>query len=261
MKKLLLILYIFSFPAFAVDYPEKPSPWKLVNDYAGIMSTSEQQQIDRKLRIFEDSTSIQIVVVTLTTLDGYPPADYAIELGRKWGVGTKENSNGVILLISKDERKIFIATGYGMEGIMPDALCRRIIENDIKPYFKQQQFFEGIDNGTTQMMRLAKGEYKGKPGKKAAPFIGIGSALFVIVLIFLIKIRSTRSYASLNSVPFWVAWQILNAATSRRSGRWSDFSGGRGGFGGWSGGGGGGGFGSGSFGGGSFGGGGAGGSW
>jgi uncharacterized protein len=257
MKKLLLLLYIISFPAFGIDFPPRPVPPHLVNDLAGMMSEDERAIIESKLIAFNDSTSIQIAVVTLTTLDGYPIDDYAFKLAQQWGIGQKETSNGVLLLISKDERKMWIATGYGMEGIMPDALCKRIITNDITPYFKQQRYFEGIDNGTTQMMLLAKGEYKGtgKGKSRPAPFFGFGMILSVILIIFLFRYRSVRSYAGLNNIPFWAAWTLLNSGRSRSGGGWTNFSGGSGGFGG----GGGGGFGG--FGGGSFGGGGAGGSW
>lgn len=263
MKKLLLILYIFSFPSYGIDFPKPSSPPKLVNDFAHLLDRDEVQMLENKLVDFNDSTSIQIAVVTVNTLDGYPIDDYAFQLAKEWGIGQQQTSNGVLLLISKDERKMFIATGYGMEGIMPDALCKRIITNDITPYFKQQQYFEGIDNGTTQMMLLAKGEYQGTGAnnKEPFPFAIIGAGLFIFFLAMVFRIRSTRSYATLNNVPFWIAWQILNAARSRQSGRWSDFSKGSGGFGGFSGGSSSGGSSFGGFGGGSFGGGGAGGSW
>lgn len=265
MKKLLFLLYIITLPVYGIDFPAKPNPPRLVNDFAGLLSANEDQQLENKLVAFDDSTSIQIAVITVTTLDGYDISDYAFKLAQQWGIGQKGSSNGVLLLISKEERKMFIATGYGMEGIMPDAICSRIIRNDITPYFKNQQYYEGIDNGTTQMMLLAKGEYKGsgsKKGDKEFPLIGFGVVFLVIFLVIVSRVRSTRSYASLNNIPFWVAWQLLNAAASRQKGRWNDFNKGGGFFGGGGfGGGSSGGGGFGGFGGGSFGGGGAGGSW
>lgn len=253
--QLLIFLYIISIPAFGIDFPLRPDPPRLVNDLAGMMSKDEADIIENKLVAFDDSTSIQIAVVTVTSLDGYPIDDYAFKLAEQWGIGQKETSNGVLLLISKNERKMFIATGYGMEGIMPDALCKRIITNDITPPFKRQQYFEGIDEGTTQMMLLAKGEYKGKGRVKSkAPFLGFGVVLFVLFIIFMTRFRSAKSYGSLNNIPWWVAWTLLNSG--RRSGSgWGNFNSGSGSFGGGSSGGFGG------FGGGSFGGGGAGGSW
>ena len=267
MRKLLFIFLLFQicfFPVSALDFPARPNPPHLVNDFTNTLTTDQQRILEEKLVAFNDTTSIQIAVVILKTLDGYPPSDYAFELAQKWGIGQKETNNGVLLLISMEEHKLFIATGYGMEGIMPDVQSRRIVANDITPYFKNGQYFEGIDNGITQMMALAKGEYQGKGTttnlKRKAPY-GIFFILIIILLIFIFRIRSVKSYASLNSIPFWTAWMLLNAAANRHSGRYSDFNRGGGGFGGFGGGSSGGGGGFGGFGGGSFGGGGAGGSW
>ena len=260
---LFLLLQIYLLPLSALDFPARPNPPRLVNDFTNTLTADQQSILEEKLVAFNDTTSIQIAVVILKTLDGYPLSDYAFELAQKWGIGQKESNNGVLLLISIEEHRLFIATGYGMEGIMPDIQSRRIVANDITPYFKNGQYFEGIDNGTNQMMALAKGEYQGKGTttnlKKNAPY-GIFFILIIILLIFIFRIRSVKSYAVLNSIPFLTAWMLLNAASNRHSGRWSDFNRGSGGFGGFGGGSsGGGGFGG--FGGGSFGGGGAGGSW
>lgn len=266
MKKI-LILYILIFAGvktFAIDYPARPNPPRLVNDLTGTLSSEEANALEQKLVRFNDSTSIQIAVVMLTSLDGYPIEQYATELGEKWGVGEKKSNNGVMLLVSMKEHQITIATGYGLEGAMPDALCRRIIENDIKPNFKEGQYYQGLDAGINQMIALSKGEYKATPTRKSrqqGPSIySIFFILFIFIMIMAFKVRSVRRYSLLNGIPFFVAWQLLNAASGRSSGRWSDFNGG--GFGGGFGGGGdsgGGGFGG--FGGGSFGGGGASGSW
>jgi uncharacterized protein len=262
MRRLLLFIFLLAgFTSAAIDFPPKPDPPRLVNDYTSTLTESEISRLENKLVIFNDTTSIQIAVVILKTLDGYPLSDYAFELAERWGIGQSETNNGVLLLISKEERKLYIATGYGMEGMMPDALTRRIIAENITPHFRQGSYYDGIDEGTTQIMLLAKGEYKGKGRKEdKAPFIGIGIILFILFIIFLMRVRSVRAYSSLNDIPFWLVWQLLSSGTNKHKGKWSDFSGGRGSFGGFGGGGsGGGGFGG--FGGGSFGGGGAGGSW
>jgi uncharacterized protein len=263
MRHFIFLFLLISIKAVAIDYPQRPEPPRLVNDFTGILNSSEQQSLENKLVTFNDTTSIQIAVVILHTLDGYPPADYSFELAKRWGIGQKETNNGVLLLVSLDERKMFIATGYGMEGIMPDALCRRIIENDIRPFFREGKYYEGLDNGTTQMMLLAKGEYKGTAKAKSSKQAPSGFFMIIIAIIFIVifsRIRSARNYSALNNVPFWIAWSLLSSARRSQGGSWGNFSGGRGSFGGWSGGGGGGG-GFGGFGGGSFGGGGAGGSW
>jgi uncharacterized protein len=206
---------------------------------------------------YNDSTSTQIAVVMLSSLDGYPIEDYAFELGERWGVGQKGKNNGVVVLIAKDDRKVFIATGYGMEGVMPDGLVKRIVETDIKPAFRAGDYYGGIDRATDSMIRLAAGEYQAEPqGQKDKPPPVLFIILFILfmTLFMIFKARSVRNYANVNSIPFWTAWMLLNQARKSHRGTWGGFSGG----GGWSGGGGGG---FGGFGGGSFGGGGAGGSW
>ena len=191
----------------------------------------------------------------LSTLDGYPISDYAFKLGEAWGIGQKGKNNGALLLISLNEHKLFIAPGYGLEGVMPDAYCKQIIDNDITPYFKQQQYYEGIDAGTTQIANLARGDYKStapkrNKGKQQLPYLQIFIIAIVIIIFFFSRIHSARRYSSLNNVPFWVAWGLLNAASGRSRGSWGNFNSGSGGFGGGSSGGGFGGFGGGSFGGG-----------
>ncbi|MBL7922770.1 MAG: TPM domain-containing protein [Bacteroidia bacterium] len=264
-RLLFLLLFFLSHGFAAVEFPPSPNPPRLVNDFTGTLSPLEKEELENALLAFNDTTSVQISVVIISTLDGYPIEQYAFELGEKWGIGEKKTNNGALLLIALSDRKLFIATGYGLEGALPDALSKRIIENDIKPFFKEQRYFEGIKAGTGKMMDAVKGEYKDTPrrnkSKDGIPAVFI--ILFVLILIFVFKIFSVRRYAMLNDVPFWIAWQLLNAAAGRQKGGWSDFNKGSGPFfGGFGGGGGGsssGGFGG--FGGGSFGGGGAGGSW
>ncbi len=255
--QLLAALFLFSFPGFSQECPEKPSPPRLVNDYTGALSESEKQALENKLVAYNDSTSTQIAIVMLHTLDGYPIDDYAFSLAEKWGIGQKGINNGVLLLVAVNDRKVFIATGYGMEGVMPDGLIKRIIEQDIKPSFKIGDYYGGLDRGTDSMFRLAAGEYKSSEKKdsgKPPPVIFILAIIFFVVMAFAMKIRSVQKYSIVNNIGFWAAWSLLNQAGRIHRGTWGGFSGGSG----W-GGGGGGGFGG--FGGGSFGGGGAGGSW
>ena len=243
---------------YSQEFPEKPSPPRLVNDYTGSLSESEKQALENKLVNYNDSTSTQIAIVMLRSLDGYPIDDYAFKLAEKWGIGQKGISNGVLVMVATEDRKIFIATGYGMEGVMPDGLVKRIIEQDIKPSFKNGDYYGGLDKGTDSMFRLAAGEYQSsgkEKSEKPAPALIILALVFFFIMIFVFKVRSVQKYSIVNNIGFWAAWTLLNQATRRHSGSWGGFTGG----GSWGGGGGGGGFGG--FGGGSFGGGGAGGSW
>lgn len=260
----LLLIVCSTLQLFAQEIPPRPNPPRLVTDFTNTLSASELSALENKLVAFNDSSSVQIAVVMMSTLDGYPLSDYSFKLAEQWGIGQKGKNNGVLLLISMNERKMFIAPGYGLEGAMPDAYCKRIIEEDIKPFFKQQQYYEGIDAGTTQIINLARGDYQPTaPAKRKGKGVPIPALLImaaIFAVIFLSRIRSVSRYSSLNSIPFWAAWGLLNATRGRQSGSWGSFTSGGGGFGGFGGGsGGGGGFGG--FGGGSFGGGGAGGSW
>lgn len=251
---LLLIPYFVS--GKEGDFPGRSST--IVTDYTNTLSPQEQQSLERKLVAFNDSTSSQVAVVVLASVGNYDISDYAVQLYNQWGIGQKEKNNGVLILVAKDDRKVFITTGYGMEGVLPDALCKRIVNNDILPNFKTGNYHGGLDAAVNSIISIVKGEYtaddymKGK--KEKIPWFGILLAIFIFFIVILSKIGSTRNYARRNNLGFWAAWALMNAAMNRgRShGSWGGFSGGSGGFGG-------GGFGG--FGGGMSGGGGAGGSW
>lgn len=249
--------------SYGQEFPEKPVPARLVNDFTNTLQADEKDALEKKLVAFNDSTSTQIAIVMMQTLDGYPLADYSFKLGEKWGIGQKGKNNGIIILISLGERKVFIAPGYGLEGSVTDAVSRRIIEMVIKPAFRQKQYYEGLDEATNTLMSLTKGEFTAdeyvKKGHKF-PLLPFMLIIGIIIFIGFYKVKKTINYASMNHVPFWTAWMLLNALSSRGSGSWNDFSSGRGGFGGFGGGSNDGGS-FGGFGGGSFGGGGAGGDW
>ena len=160
-------------------------------------------------------------------------------------------------MVAKEDRKVWITTGYGMEGVLPDALVKRVVNNDILPNFKEGNYYEGLDEAVNSIMSIVKGEYtadKTNRKKEKVPWFGVLLALFVLFIIVVSKIGSTRNYARRNNLGFWAAWALMNAAMNRNRSRgsWGGFSSGSGGFGG-------GGFGG--FGGGMSGGGGAGGSW
>lgn len=263
--RLFFLLFIFSgyTSAFAQELPPKPNPPKLVNDYAGVLSEEEKNLLEQKLVAFNDSTSSQIAVVLMQSTGEYPVDDYAIALYRNWGIGQKGKDNGVVILCAMADRRVAIITGYGLEGALPDAVCKRIIEQQIKPNFKQQQYFNGLNEATDVVIKRASGEYTADEvgGDEIGPAGGIvfiiGVFIFIIGLSFFIQYHRVKRYAILNSIDFWTAWQLLSAVdrrNSRSSGGSGWSSGGSGG--GWSSGGGFGGFG-----GGSTGGGGASGSW
>ncbi|MEO7265879.1 MAG: TPM domain-containing protein [Ferruginibacter sp.] len=157
----------------------------LVNDFAGILTPDQKAALEYKLVAFDDSTSTQIAVVIINDLQGFDVADYAVQLGRAWGIGGKEFSNGVLLLISVKDRKLNIATGYGVEGALPDITSKHIIDEEIVPNFKGNDYYRGIDKGTDAIIKAVKGEYnvarkKDSKGGSKIPFILIAIVLFIL---------------------------------------------------------------------------------
>ncbi|HRO47358.1 TPM domain-containing protein [Agriterribacter sp.] len=263
MKKYFFVILFFLSLGVAAQVdkiiPAAPNPPRLVNDYTGTLTSLQQENLEHKLKNYDDTTSNQVVVVIVKTLNDYDPYEYATALGRKWGVGNKEFNNGVVFLIAKDDRKVFIAPGYGLEGALPDITCKQIVENEILPNFRGDDYFRGIDEGTTAIMQAAAGEYQPPEGyanrgrKKGVPLPLIIFIIFIIVIIISRigggggggSFMSRRGYRETGIPP--VFWLPGGGGSGSRGG------------GGWGGGSSGGGFGG--FGGGSFGGGGAGGSW
>lgn len=252
--------------------PERPDPPRLVNDLAGILTPAQMQELEDSLVLFDRATSTQVAVVTLSDLSGYDPADMAFRIGESWGVGHEGKNNGIVILVkpktSRERGEVYISVGYGLEGVIPDAVANgRIIDREMIPRFQAEDYFGGIMAGTRVIMGLARGEYTAEQYAGGGSDSGIaGGSIIVLIIVLIIVISmmkggNRKSYnTGSRSLPFWILMGMMNSG--KRGGSWSDFSGGRGGFGGFGGGGfGGGGGGFGGFGGGSFGGGGAGGSW
>jgi uncharacterized protein len=254
---LLLAMGLFA-AAQDLPVPSKPSGW--VNDYAGIFSKAETSQLNNKLNQFQYNNSTQIFVVSIDRNEGYPASMLAPMIGEQWGVGQEGKDNGLVLLIDMEDRDVFIATGYGLEEYIPDAIAKRIVENEIRPAFRQGEFFSGVDKATDVMIDLLNGKFSPDEYREMSGSAGSGSAiggiLFILLMLALFSGSRRRAYGAgsgrRSSLPFWIALGMLSGG-SRSSGSFGNFSsgsGGFGGFGGFTGGGGG-----------SFGGGGAGGSW
>ena len=237
-------------------FPEKPDPAVYVHDYAGWLSEGERMGLEQKLIRYYDSTSTQVVVMIRADIGDYDKSSYAFELGNRWGIGRKSKNNGVVLLVKTEQpgRGAFIATGYGVEGALPDITAGRIIRNTMIPYFKQGRNAEGIEAGVNEIIQALSGEYKNDEKQR-------DSGALVIVLIAILIIFLLVGFSIWRAVKSKGTW-YTDAGSSRGNRRGGDWwiGGGGGGWGGGSSGGGWGG-GGGSFGGGSFGGGGAGGDW
>jgi uncharacterized protein len=250
IKKILLIFAFLSIALVqAKDFPAKPNPPRLVNDFANVLSAEQISILEAKLGAYSDSTSTQIVIVTEQSLEDEDPFDYSRRLAENWQIGMAGKNNGLLIYAAIGDRKIRIQNGYGMEATITDALSKRIIEEIIKPNFREQQYFEGFNQATDYIMRAASGEFindapKGRHKSTSPTMVIIIIILFVLFAIFSNKGGRGGRRFNAGGAPFFGTFGS------------GGFSGG-GGFGGS--GGGGGGFGG--FGGGSFGGGGAGGSW
>ncbi len=263
MKRFLLFFSLLLTVLFsnAQDIPARPSPPRLVNDFTNTLTADQKAALEQKLVAYDDSTSNQVAIVIVATTNDRALVDYATKLGREWGIGNKKNNNGVVLLVAKNDRQLFIAPGYGLEGALPDITAKSIIDNEIKPNFREDDYYRGLDKGTDAIIKAAAGEYKAPEGYRKKGNSGNGGSLIGIVIIIFIIIllvgrggrgggggmMSRRGYGDL------AAGALLGSMLG--GGRGSGFGGG--GFGGGSSGGGG----FGGFGGGSFGGGGSGGSW
>jgi uncharacterized protein len=179
---LFVLLALFAtIPAVALEVPDRPDG--RITDRTGTLSPREVAVLDQKLEAFEKETTNQIAVLLIPSLQEEILEDFSIRLGEKWKIGQKGRNNGAILLIVKNERKIRIEVGYGLEGALPDALAGSIIRNEIGPRFKEGRFYTGIEAGLNAIIAATKGEYR--PVKKN-PRSSQGLPLWVPLLLILV---------------------------------------------------------------------------
>lgn len=262
VKSYLLVAFFACLTVFGFgqdDIPNAPKPARLYNnlskEFPNFLSAPEAEELEKKLVEFAEKTSNQIVVIVVDDLAGYEPWDYATRIGEKWKVGHEKEDNGIVLLIKptggKGEKKTFIATGRGLEGAIPDYTCNEIVENELLPNFKKNNFYEGITSGLAVLESLSLGEYNSdqyaKKNKKKGGIISVIIVLFIIMVIVIAIGKGKGGGGGGNAFTIGAAGALFGSSYGGNRG---------GGFGGGSSGGGFGGFG-----GGSFGGGGSGGSW
>ncbi len=230
-----------------------PAPQRYFNDYAKVVTPAAAQRMNAQLEQFERETSSQIVCAVFSRMESDSSIeDYTVRVAQSWKVGQKGTNNGAVLFVFIQDRAMFLQVGYGLEGALPDALAKQIIENEIKPHFRNGNYESGLQAGLSAIQAAVRGEYKGTGRTVAerrgnasggnAGTVGFGAFLFILVLAIFILRALTR----------------LGTGRVYHGRGYRSWGGGSWGGGGWSGGGGGGGF---SGGGGSFGGGGAGGRW
>lgn len=236
----LAVLLVLGHAAYAQDIklPERPDPPRLVNDYAGMLGSADASALEDRLVQYEKETSTQIAVVIITTLDGADRAQYATELMHEWGIGQKDKDNGVLLLIAKEDRSMFLGTGRGVEGALPDAICKRITEYTIKPKFKEGDYVGGINAGIDDIQAALKGEFKNDEPQDTGSSFSIGwIILAIIIVIILFSIfgggNNGRTYSSSgSSLPWFLLGALTSGGGSSSGDSWGGSSGGFGGFGG-----------------------------
>lgn len=258
-----LVITLLSFCVSFAQYkiPSKPDFQTSVYDYINLLTKTEKKSLEDKLIRYSDTTSTQIVIATISSTNGENIDYLGTKWAHSWGIGQAKEDNGVFILLAKDDRKISIKTGYGVEHLLTDAMSKRIIERDIIPYFKQNNYYGGLNRGADAIFEVLTGEYKGS--RKESSDSGIPIQFIIIIIIFIIIIismsKNNRGGHGGNRGNKQDGFDIWDAIILSNMGR-GNYRG-SGGFGGSSGGGfGGGGFGGG-FGGGGFGGGGASGGW
>ena len=244
MKKFLFIFFVSFTLCFSVKAQgELPVLKYLATDLTNTLSSDDIFTLNGMLRAFEDSTSNQLVFLMISTLEDYPIEEYANQVAQKNKIGTKKNDNGILFLVVKNDHKIRIEVGYGLEGALPDATSNSIIRNEILPLFKKDNYSAGVFAGVSAIIKATVGEYKNdSPGKRKGKN-SYGWIIPILFILFSILFRGGRSRG------IYLGGGLGGGLG--RSGGFGGFGGGssRGGFGGFSGGGG------------SFGGGGASGSW
>ena len=255
-SKYILALVCLLAAAMSYAVPSRPDPQRLVNDLARVFTPEQVSRLENTLVAFDDSTSNQIAVVTVKDLEGYDASEYAVRIGLDWGVGSEQFNNGIVLLVKPktydSAGQVFIAVGYGLEGAIPDAYAKRIIENELIPNFRLNDYYAGVEAACDVLMKLASGEISEPRGEEEddALLEIIATLLFIGLLIFIFIIaigqNDDNGHSSGGGRRTIYVGPIITSGRSYGGG--SSFGGGfGGGFGG--------------FGGGSFGGGGAGGSW
>lgn len=256
IRKVLSFILIIIFVTFlgGKDIPQRPKT--AVVDYIGLLNASENRTLENKLKIFNDTSSSAIVIVIDDSTQGEDIFDYSYRLASEWGIGVKGKDNGVLMYIAFNDRRIYIQTGSGLEGALPDGVLKRIIENVITPAFRKGEYYNGIYNSTDIMMGLVSGEFTAD--EFLADDAVIVGTIFIIIFLIIFLVIAILIYRCKKRGDCNEGGGYYDGGRYNSGGGWLI---GGGGFGGSSSGGGFGGGGFGGFSGGGFSGGGAGGGW
>ncbi|MEM8846467.1 MAG: TPM domain-containing protein [Bacteroidota bacterium] len=248
----ILLLFVSSLSWGQFTIPEKPKNQTSVYDYVNLLQDGQKRALEQKLIRYSDSTSTQIVVAIISSTEGENINFLGAQWGQKWGIGQAQKDNGVLILLARDDRRIAINTGYGVEGLLTDLMSKRIIESVIIPEFKQGDYYSGLNKGSDAIFQVLTGEFTeersfstndGFPLKALLPVI----IFFIILIILSRKNRNNRGGNNRggrgSGLDIWDMIILSNMGRSSRSSGGGFGSGGSFGGGGFGGGFGGGGFG------------------
>ena len=207
-----LILFLLALSVMLhVQLPSKPNPPRLVNDYTGTLTAHQVSVLEHKLVAYDDSTSTQFLVLLVDDLQGYSVEQYATEIGHSWGVGQQGKDNGAVILVKpkkgSESGKVTISTGYGIEQYVTDATAKRIIEREMIPAFKDNDYYTGIDNAVNVMMDLCSGKFTQDDYNDEDGIPGWLTLLFIIAIIIVFTKFSSgggQSYSGGGSRTIWI---------------------------------------------------------
>ena len=182
-----------------------------ITDTIPILDAQQDMSLEQMLEQYRSETSNEIAVLIIRTLEGEEIADVAVEVGRKWGIGTQENNNGILMLIAYEDRRVFIATGYGLEGAVPDIVAAGIVETDIAPVFRDGDYYGGIRAGVEALQKHIGGEYTAERYSSGSEDGGgLGQFLFFLLFIgldFLVAIFG-------RSQSWWLGGVVVRSSAS-----------------------------------------------
>ena len=194
------LIMVLAMPVYG-QVPDVPNPPRLVNDFAGVFSASQVKMLEDSLVALDRKTSNQIVIVTMSDLGGMDAAQMATEIGIKWKVGGEDNNGVVILIKPKNTTRgeVFIATGYGLEGVLPDATCHLIVNQEMIPYFKEGNYWGGVNAALAVIKPIAAGEYSKEQYEEDSSVKVWMFGLLAIIVIGMIAIMSRSGRGGGNS--------------------------------------------------------------
>jgi uncharacterized protein len=208
MKRILALLFLISYAGIAIyafDIPKKPNPERLVNDYSNTLSNEEISLLEQKVVAYDDSSSNQIAIVLINSLDGNDIESFSYQWATEWGIGNKGKNNGVLILCAMQDHKIRIEVGTGLEPRIVDGQAGTIIRKVIGPNFKKGEYFDGLNEAVDEIIYLTSGEFKADPKTKRDTFslILIGAFVLLIILIIIFGGRGGGGRRTFNNYTYF----------------------------------------------------------